>query len=88
MIQVCRTGRNPTMRHLGRTHGISIQWLHDETTKDTCELHYIETSSMAADIFTKFFPQSKASTWTEARMCCHRRSLSKWWETQAVVSCP
>ena len=24
MIQVCLTGRNPTMRHLGRTHGISI----------------------------------------------------------------
>ena len=67
MLQVCRTGRNPTMRHLGRTHGISIQWLHDETTKETCELHYIETANMAADIFTKFFPQAKASTWTEAR---------------------
>ena len=24
MIAVCNTGKNPTMRHIGRTHGISI----------------------------------------------------------------
>ena len=24
MIRVCTTGRNPTMRHIGRCHGISI----------------------------------------------------------------
>jgi len=67
MIQVCRSGRNPTMRHLGRTHGISITWLHDETTKPTCTLRYIETSRMAADIFTKFFPHRKKDTWDQVR---------------------
>ena len=24
MIRVCETGRNPTMRHLGRTHAVSV----------------------------------------------------------------
>ena len=29
MIRVCQTGRNPTMRHLGRTHSVSVAWLHE-----------------------------------------------------------
>ena len=29
MIQVVKTGKNPTMRYLGRTHGVSIPWLHE-----------------------------------------------------------
>jgi hypothetical protein len=29
MIQVCKTGRNQTMRHLGRTHRIDVHWLHE-----------------------------------------------------------
>jgi len=67
MIQVCRSGRNPTMRHLGRTHGISIRWLHDEISKQTCSLDYIPTEYMAADIFTKFFPDLKRHTWDKVR---------------------
>ncbi len=27
MIQVCRTGKNPTMRHMGRTHRVDVLWL-------------------------------------------------------------
>ena len=67
MIICCKSGKNQTMRHMGRTHGISLQWLHDELQKGYCELRYIDTSKMAADIFTKFFPQAKASVWTEVR---------------------
>ena len=29
MIRVVETGKNPTMRYLGRTHGVSIAWLHE-----------------------------------------------------------
>ena len=29
MIQVCRTGRNLTMRHLGRTRRVDVRWLHE-----------------------------------------------------------
>ena len=28
MITVMKTGKNPTMRHLNRTHRVSIHWLH------------------------------------------------------------
>ncbi len=29
MIQVVKTGKNPTMRHLGRVHRIAVGWLHE-----------------------------------------------------------
>ena len=28
-IQVLKTGRNPTLRHLGRTHRVDLAWLHE-----------------------------------------------------------
>ena len=34
MIQVFKTGRNPTMRTLGRVHGISICPMHETTCRD------------------------------------------------------
>mgnify|MGYP002809758887 CR=1 FL=1 len=30
MIRVCLTGRNPTMRHIGRTHRVSVAWMYGE----------------------------------------------------------
>ena len=27
MIRVCETGKNPTLRHIGRTHGVSVAWM-------------------------------------------------------------
>ena len=30
MLCVMKTGRNPTMRHLSRTHRVSIAWLHEQ----------------------------------------------------------
>ena len=55
MIRVCETGRNPTMRHLGRTHGISVRWLHETLTREVIQLVYEESHLMAADIYTKAF---------------------------------
>ena len=55
MIGVVRSGRNPTsMRHLERTHGISIASLHEHFSKDHFVLMYEITAKMAADIHTKF----------------------------------
>merc|ERR1712185_609230 len=67
-IQVIKTGRNPTMRHLQRTHGISIRWLHDlffpkddmgNTMNSAYQLEYIESKLQRADIFTKAFRDPK-----------------------------
>ena len=55
MAAVIRSGRNPTMRHLSRTHGISISWLHEQCREDDIEMRYITTTLMAADIYTKAF---------------------------------
>ena len=55
MIGVVRSGRNPTMRHLERTHGIAITSLHEHFTKENYVLMYEVSSKMAADIHTKGF---------------------------------
>ena len=85
MIVCCKSGKNQTMRHMGRTHGISLQWVHDELQKGYCELRYIDTSKMAADIFTKFFPQSKAAVWKEVRKLVNVLSPD---EFKEMVGCP
>ena len=58
MIQVCKTGRNPTMRHVERTHKLCIAWMHAQFTEGEFDLLYEETGSQAADIFTKAFDDS------------------------------
>ena len=58
MIGVVRTGKNPTVRHLEQTHGISICWMHAIFQEG-----YV-LKSMAADIHTKSFKDSVS--WTHA----------------------
>ena len=55
MIRVCETGRNPTMRHLGRTHRVSVSWLHERFSEPQLTLVKEPTDIMFADIFTKGF---------------------------------
>ena len=66
MIGVVRTGRNPTMRHLERTHGISITSLHEHFQRENYVLLCEVTSKMAADIHTKGFKNPLA--WKRACM--------------------
>ena len=54
-IRVCKSGRNQTMRHLGRVHGITVAWLHEQYVAGLFDLDYEPSASMAADIFTKGF---------------------------------
>ena len=55
MIGVVRTGKNPTMRHLERSHGICIVWMHEVFQEGYVGLAYEVTAKMAADIHTKAF---------------------------------
>ena len=52
MISVVRSGKNPTMRHLERRHGVAVTWMHD-----MLERGYMDR--MAADIHTKAFSASR-----------------------------
>jgi hypothetical protein len=55
MIRVCESGRNPTMRHLGCTHGVSVAWLSERVQMPDIQLSYCQTADMVADIYTKAF---------------------------------
>ena len=55
MIKVVKNGISPNLRHLNRTHGVSIaatsSLLHDGQFR----IEYLESKKMKADIFTKGF---------------------------------
>ena len=51
------------MRHMGRTHGVGVASIHEHIMSGKVILGYIPTHLMAADIFTKFYPQDKRETW-------------------------
>ena len=56
MLRVIETGRNPTMRHLHRTHRVSVSWLHERFTgNEDLDLIYETSETMCADIYTKAF---------------------------------
>ena len=54
-IRVIQTGRNPTMRHMNRTHGVSIAAIHEKWQAGQFTVEYVPSSLQAADIFTKSF---------------------------------
>ena len=56
MIHVFKPGKNPTMRTLGRTHGISINSMHEYFCREDMVLGAIPTSDMVADIHTEAYP--------------------------------
>eukprot|EP00972_Heterocapsa_arctica_P090207 13307464-Heterocapsa_arctica.AAC.1 len=63
MIRVVETGRNPTMRYLLRTHGVSVAWLHNTFKHKFIELGYELSSRMCADLYTKGF--ADGAKWIE-----------------------
>ena len=70
MIRVVTTGKNPSMKHLGRVHGVGIAFLHERIAseiKDPVLLKYEESKNMAADIYTKAF--------TDPEKWCHACNL-------------
>ena len=52
---IIRTGKNPTMRHLSRTQGVNVSWLHDLYVKKAFGVVYTRTEAQCADVFTKSF---------------------------------
>ena len=51
------------MTHIGRTHRISIAWLYEQLQANNIKMYRADSELMAADIFTKPFPDAKASAW-------------------------
>ena len=67
MISTAKRGANPTMRHLGRVHGIQVNWIHQECSKWYVALGYMSSGYMAADIHTKAIPEERKIEWIRVR---------------------
>ena len=50
------------MRHLLRTHGVSVAWLKEQVDIGSYDLRYVPSALQAADIYTKGF--DSAEKWT------------------------
>ena len=46
------------MRHLGRTHRVSVSWLHERFAELGIDLCFVMTLRQAADIYTKAFHEA------------------------------
>ena len=53
--RIMTTGRAPTLRHIKRTHSVSVAWIHERVASDDIQLHDCVSAVMAADIFTRHF---------------------------------
>ena len=54
VIKMIRKGRSPTVRHVSRTHRVSLDWLFDRINLDPkIQIKYIDTKDQLADILTK-----------------------------------
>jgi hypothetical protein len=73
MLCVMKSCINPTMRHLARTHRISVAWLHEHEREDF-DFQYVGTDGMASDVFTKSIPNPLKVVLVslEQKRCCGR----------------
>ena len=54
VIKMIMNGRSPTMRHVSRTHRVTLDWLFDRINLDPkIQIKYIDTKNQLADILTK-----------------------------------
>ena len=57
MIQVIKTGRTPTMRHLHLVHRVAVAWLHERLgpgpERDNISAEYTKLDETCADLYTK-----------------------------------
>ena len=54
VIKMIIKGRNPTMRHVSRTHRVALDWLFDRINLDPkIQIKYIDTNNQLADTLTK-----------------------------------
>ena len=63
---IIRTGKNPNIRYMNRTHKINIAWVHECHESGLFIIERCPSSEMEADILTK--PITKPEYWNAARL--------------------
>jgi len=53
VIKIMQKGRSPALRHLNKTHRISLGWTAEVCNSDSVSLKYCPTDEQLADPFTK-----------------------------------
>ena len=66
-VAISHHGHSPALRHSGRTMRVDLSFIRDCINNGHVKHPYIGTKSMCADIFTKFFKQSRKSEWDSVR---------------------
>ena len=82
-IRNIKTGRNPTMRHISRTHGVNVAWLHDCYVKNKFGMVHQKTNGQSADISTTAFRD--AEKWKHA---CDLIGVGNWSEGGGKITPP
>ena len=54
-VGAMKTGYSPTMKYLGRTHGVCLRWLAERFRDPLTHLFYERSALQAADVYTKAF---------------------------------
>ena len=73
--RVIETGRNPTMRHLNRTHKVDLRFRFEQVANGNMEVRQCPTESMAADVLTKAFTTKEK--WQHACKLINHTTLSE-----------
>ena len=61
---IIQTGKTPTLRHISRTHGVNVAWLHEVFQRPEFRWRDQPTLGPCSDIFTK--PLTAAAAWRRA----------------------
>ena len=64
------------MRYLGRTHGVSVAWLHETFKGKDLDVAYDVSARMCADIYTKAFTDPERWKLASSLICaCDPKEL-------------
>ena len=58
-IQIVNKGRSPALRHLAKTHRVSLAWVHEVCSSSGVSLVHCPTDVQLADSFTKALERVK-----------------------------
>jgi hypothetical protein len=68
VIKIISKGRSSALRHVPRSHRISIHWLVEAFRRDGVKIRFVSTKAQIADLLTKHFHQARGLAATpEAR---------------------
>ena len=81
-IHAMRQGHSPTMRHLERTHGVCLRWLHARFQQPHYDLQYERSALQAADIYTKAFVSS--AEWTRNMKLINHIDPKLFWQGRSA----